>query len=120
MFYCYYSDLALSVCRSTDLESKPEGRQARKQRKMVAIQARLIVPLPPVVMSLEHTVSSINASWRGIMLSDRSAEETARAAGGKPLGVWQTKALLPVTFTRFLYQAQKKLQTSIKAQRKYL
>ncbi|CAL9130966.1 unnamed protein product, partial [Musa acuminata var. zebrina] len=59
MVYCFYSDLALSVCRSTDLESKPEGRQARKQRKMVEIQARLIVPLPPVVMSLEQTVSSM-------------------------------------------------------------
>ncbi|CAL9130976.1 unnamed protein product, partial [Musa acuminata var. zebrina] len=82
MVYCFYSDLALSVCRSTDLESKPEGRQARKQRKMEAIQPRLIVPLPPVVTSLEQTVSGINASWRGIMLSDRSAEETARAAGG--------------------------------------
>ncbi|XP_065031102.1 uncharacterized protein LOC135653251 isoform X3 [Musa acuminata AAA Group] len=42
---------------STDSESKPEGRQARKQRKMEAIQARLIVPLPPTVTSLEQTVS---------------------------------------------------------------
>ena len=61
-----------------------------------------------------------NASWRGVMLSDRSAEETAGAAGGKPNGVWQTKALLPVTFTILLDQVQKKLQTRIEAQGKYL
>ncbi|XP_065030883.1 uncharacterized protein LOC135653253 isoform X2 [Musa acuminata AAA Group] len=66
---------------STDSESKPEGRQARKQRKMEAIQARLIVPLPPTVTSLEQTVSAMqrNTSWRGVALSDRSAEETAGA-----------------------------------------
>ncbi|CAL9204877.1 unnamed protein product, partial [Musa hybrid cultivar] len=82
MVYCFYSDLALSVCRSTDLESKPKGRQARKQRKMEAIQARLIVPLPPTVTSLEQTMSGINTSWRGDVVSDRSAEETAGAARG--------------------------------------
>ncbi|XP_065031101.1 uncharacterized protein LOC135653251 isoform X2 [Musa acuminata AAA Group] len=66
---------------STDSESKPEGRQARKQRKMEAIQARLIVPLPPTVTSLEQTVSAMqrNTSWRGVALSDRSAEETTGA-----------------------------------------
>ncbi|URD78876.1 Ankyrin repeat [Musa troglodytarum] len=49
--------LLLSVCRSADSESKPEGRQARKQRKKEAIRARLIVPQPQAVMSLEQTVS---------------------------------------------------------------
>lgn len=56
-----------------------------------------------------------NTSWRGVVVSDRSAEETAGAARGKPNGVWQTKALLLVTFTRLLDQVQKKLQMRIEA-----
>ncbi|KAJ8509815.1 hypothetical protein OPV22_000249 [Ensete ventricosum] len=37
---------------STDLESKPEGREARKQRRKEGIRARLIIPLPPAATSL--------------------------------------------------------------------
>ncbi|URD79763.1 Myb-like DNA-binding domain [Musa troglodytarum] len=61
-----------------------------------------------------------NASWRGVTPADRSAEETAGAARGKPNGAWQTKALLPVKFMRLLAQVQKKLQMRIEAQGKYL
>ncbi|CAL9781216.1 unnamed protein product, partial [Musa acuminata subsp. burmannicoides] len=68
MVYCFYSYHALS-CRSTDSESKPEWRQARKQRKMEAIQARLIVPLPPAVTSLEQTVSGMSREvWRSVRI----------------------------------------------------
>ncbi|URD78873.1 Ankyrin repeat [Musa troglodytarum] len=50
-------DVVPSQESSSDSESKPEGRQARKQRKKEAIRARLIVPQPQAVMSLEQTVS---------------------------------------------------------------
>ncbi|CAL9781203.1 unnamed protein product, partial [Musa acuminata subsp. burmannicoides] len=84
MVYCFYSDLALSVCRSTDLESKPEGRQARKQRKMEAIQARLIVPLPPAVTALEQPVSGMCMTQTLLLhIAERVAAE---GGGGKPNG----------------------------------
>ncbi|URD78879.1 Ankyrin repeat, partial [Musa troglodytarum] len=77
--------LLLSVCRSADSESKPEGRQARKQRKKEAIRARLIVPQPQAVMSLEQTVSekcllerrdAIRSKCRGNCRSSSSLEAT--------------------------------------------
>ncbi|CAL9781209.1 unnamed protein product [Musa acuminata subsp. burmannicoides] len=109
MFYHLKSHLQkYRLGKQTRMET---GQEAKKN----AIQARLIVPLPPAVTSLEQTVSGINTSWRRVVLSDRSAEVTAGAARGKPNGVWQTKALLLVTFTRLLDQVQKKLQMRIEA-----
>ncbi|URD78875.1 Ankyrin repeat, partial [Musa troglodytarum] len=78
-------DVVPSQESSSDSESKPEGRQARKQRKKEAIRARLIVPQPQAVMSLEQTVSekcllerrdAIRSKCRGNCRSSSSLEAT--------------------------------------------